>query len=115
MKSHKALAMFAVLAYSTITFAQAAEGSTSIGRPDCGRYILSPSSEHKAWVLGYLSGANQMLEGKTPSGKPSNPLGQLKSAEQVYLWMDNYCKKYPLENVTAGALALLVELRKEER
>ena len=56
-----------------------------------------------------------MLEGKTPSGKPSNPLGQLKSAGQIYLWMDNYCKKYPLENVTAGALALLIELRKEER
>ena len=90
-------------------------GETSIGRSDCGRYILSPSSEHKAWVLGYLSGVNTVLDGKTPSGKPSDPLGQLKSAEQVYLWMDNYCKRNPLENVTAGALELLVELRKEER
>jgi hypothetical protein len=115
MKNHKSLTLFAVLVYSTITSAQGAEGSTSIGRPDCGTYILSPSVEHKAWVLGYLSGVNQMLEGKTPSGKPSNPLGQLKSAGQIYLWMDNYCKKYPLENVTAGALALLIELRKEER
>ena len=115
MKISRVLAIVATLAFGVSTTAQAAEGSTSIGRPDCGRYILSPSSEHKAWVLGFLSGANLMLEGKTPSGKPSNPLGQLKSAEQVYLWMDNYCKSNPLENVTAGALALLIELRKEER
>lgn len=115
MKKYKVFAAFTILAYCIITAAHAAENSTSIGRPDCGRYILSPSSEHKAWVLGYLSGINEMLEGTTPSRKPSNPLGQLKSAEQAYLWMDNYCKKYPLENVTSGAVALLLELRKEER
>lgn len=115
MNNQKIVAVLSIMACSSITAAQAAEGSTSIGRPDCGRYILSSSSEHKAWVLGYLSGVNQMLEGKTPSGKPSNPFRTLKSTEQLYLWMDNYCKKNPLENVTFGALALLIELRKEER
>ncbi len=47
--------------------------------------------------------------------KPTNPLGTLKSADQIFLWMDNWCKANPLKKVGEGGAELFVELRMNKR
>lgn len=43
-----------------------------------------------------------------------DPLGRLKSAQQVYVWMDNYCKANPLKTVTEAGYELVVELMEKK-
>jgi hypothetical protein len=40
-----------------------------------------------------------------------DPLERISSAEQIWIWMDNYCKTNPLEDVSTGGLVLFEELR----
>jgi hypothetical protein len=37
---------------------------------------------------------------------------QKVSAQQIFLWMDNYCKANPLKTVVTGGYDLMDELRK---
>jgi hypothetical protein len=55
-------------------------------------------------VLGYLSGLN--LSGV----ETSDPLSAISSAEQIYAWMDNYCRQNPLTGVVDGGNKLFGEL-----
>lgn len=63
--------------------------------------------------MGYLSGLNMMWASKRL--QPSDPLDQLSSAKQAYLWMDNYCKAKPLNNLSDGGLELFYELVEKAR
>ena len=40
-----------------------------------------------------------------------DPLDGLSSAQQAFLWMDNYCRANPLKNVSDGASDLFLELQ----
>jgi hypothetical protein len=77
---------------------------TVIGQPDCGRWLTNKNPTDRAWLLGYMSGLSIGMVNK------SNPLGSVNSAEQIYLWMDNYCQKNPLNTVTAGGFDLFIEI-----
>jgi len=33
--------------------------------------------------------------------------------DQVFLWMNNFCKSNPLENAEAGGIALFLEVREK--
>ena len=67
----------------------------------------------KSWLLGYLSGANAAWDGVD---KPAtDPLSALSSAEQAFVWVDNYCKKNPLEMVSSAGMFLMIELVKKKR
>ena len=88
-----------------------AQSQTVYGTPDCGGWIKQGSSQQKGWLLGYMSGLNVMHE--VESLKPVNPLKNLNSADQAFLWMDTYCQKNPLENVGEGGWKLFKELRKK--
>ena len=44
-----------------------------------------------------------------------DPLSQLGSAEQIYLWIDNFCRANPLETVPAGAAQLYGVLEEKAR
>lgn len=60
------------------------------GGSDCGQWVANSKSNFslKAWLLGYISGLNAGL------GSPMNdPLVKINSAEQIFLWMDNFAKK----------------------
>jgi hypothetical protein len=56
---------------------------------------------------GYISGLNIGDE------KARNTLKNISSADQIFLWMDNYCKANPLKDVSYGAETLMEELRKK--
>jgi hypothetical protein len=53
--------------------------------------------------LGVLTGINQ-------NNFYKNALRKVSSAEQLWRWMDSYCKDNPLSSVTEGANKLMMEL-----
>ena len=101
-----------VLLILACCLAQPAFGAKVFGIPDCGEWVRNSRERpaDRAWLLGYVSGISFMHE---IFGKTDDPLGKLSSANQVYVWMDNYCQKNPLKNVADGAEALFVELRQK--
>ena len=46
---------------------------------------------------------------------PADPLDALSSAEQAFIWMDNYCRVNPLKHIGDGAEDLAVELIRMKR
>ena len=71
---------------------------------DCSQWLQRPN---KTWLIAYLSGLNYGSMNASITNKDA-----LKglSPGQIYLWMDNYCKANPLEDVAVGAWALYVDL-----
>ena len=85
---------------------------TYFGAYDCGTWLSSEKymREHaKTYLIGYLSGLNAAL-----ATANSDPLNRLSSVDQAFLWMDNYCRANPLENLQTGTRALYDELRKRK-
>ena len=104
MKNNRPL----VLLLLACCLAQPASGVTIFGRPDCGLWLSQQRETDKAWLLGYVSGISMSEQGGL-SGR-SDPLGKISSAEQIFIWMNNYCQKNPLKNVGDGAFSLYLEL-----
>ena len=84
---------------------------TVFGSPDCGSWVQQGSLPKKAWLNGYMSGLN--VQHQLQELKPNDPLSKINSVEQMAVWMDNYCKKNPLEMVSLGGWILFVELTKK--
>ena len=56
---------------------------------------------YKAYVLGFLSGANLLMDFDVLAGiKP----------DTVYEWMDKFCKESPKEDLASGSIKLFAEL-----
>lgn len=104
MKTKLLTALLITLMLSTPTFAT---GIVTFGQPDCGGWIKEPNNARKAWVLGFVSGLNSDDIFK-------NALDKINSAEQIFLWMDNYCKANPLQRVGRGGQELMFELRQKK-
>jgi hypothetical protein len=81
---------------------------TYFGMPDCGQWINNKKPSDRFWLFGFMSGLNSMYTLKNKDG--DDPLDNLSSADQIVVWMDNYCQKNPLKKVGAGALDLFFEL-----
>ena len=96
-----------VLLLLTCCLAQPAWGQTVtvFGRPDCGVWLSKQREVDKAWLLGYVSSTSTSQQ----FGK-GDPFGKISSAEQIFVWMNNYCQKNPLKDLSDGALALYIEL-----
>jgi hypothetical protein len=82
--------------------------NTTVGSTDCGQWTQKPSNPRKAWLLGFMSGLNFA----NPSR--SDALNKLSSADQIIVWMDNYCKDNPLNDVAVGGRELYAELLKKK-
>jgi hypothetical protein len=80
---------------------------TNYGDSDCGAWIKTPTHGAKMWILGYLSGKNSAMGRNNPK---YDPLSQISSANQIFVWMDNYCQNNPLEKLSDGGLTLYIEL-----
>ena len=81
---------------------------TMFGGGDCGQWVATSKSNAslKHWLVGYMSGLNAGM-----SSEKNDPLNKLNSAEQIFLWMDNFCTKNPLKTISNGGNALFYELR----
>jgi hypothetical protein len=87
-------------------------GATSFGGSDCGEWVNGSKSNApmRAWLLGYMSGLGAMHD---LNGRDDDPLDKINSAQQIYLWMDNFCQKNPLRSVRSGGVDLFLELMKK--
>ena len=84
--------------------------SISFGKFNCGQWSEGDNSLIKLWLVGFLGGLN--VGARTTLAKPGpDPLRHLGQANQVFLWMDNYCKANPLNTVREGAQAIYDELK----
>jgi hypothetical protein len=88
-------------------------GQAIFGGPDCGKWISSKTDARKAWVLGFMSGMSMATHYfGTPTDRKTNGdwLDKVNSAEQIFLFVDNYCQKNPLRSVESAGMALYIEL-----
>ncbi|WP_019446999.1 hypothetical protein [Cupriavidus sp. BIS7] len=108
----KTLAAAAVILTLCTPAAHAAHAVRLQGAVDCGEWIRQQSSVketvdtiyNRAWLLGFMSGY-------IAPGTHGDPFSSGLSTDQVYVWMDNYCRANPLSFVANGAVALIRELQ----
>jgi hypothetical protein len=101
-----------ILCVVACSLVQPVFGQTTFGNRDCGVWINRKKNNFSelgatSWLNGYMSGLNVMHK---LNGHKDNPLDKVNSVDQIHLWMDNYCQKNPLSNVSDGGDALFVEL-----
>lgn len=80
------------------------------GNSDCGEWVANSKTNFlmKYWLVGFMSGLNSGLS--TPK---NDALEKIKSPSQIFLWMDNFCSKNPLQTVSEGGNELFNELRRK--
>jgi hypothetical protein len=75
------------------------------GQLDCGQWIdartKGSSMAYENYVIGVLNGLalGHMIEFWRADGRSV-------SRESVYLWLDQYCRQHPLDEVVAGVIVL---------
>ena len=91
-----------LMSWSTSNIAQV----RNFGSTDCGTWINQNRITDKAWAVGYISGVNAV------SSTPKNDiLESIKSGEQIWLFVDKYCRDNPLQTVPTALNNLWIELR----
>lgn len=77
-----------------------------VGVPDCGQWVNRKSEPDKAWLLGFMSGLNfkHVEKNGTDAIKPIN------SADQIFVWMTNYCQKNPMSSLSEAGSVLFDDL-----
>ena len=104
-----AVALTTMLLLVQPVFAQAIFGGS-----DCGQWVNSKTATRQAWVLGFMSGmsmATNLLG--TPAEIRANGgdwLDKVNSADQIFLFIDNFCQKNPLRKLETAGFALFREL-----
>lgn len=93
-------------------------GAINFGNRDCGIWLQTDNDYlrigSEGWLLGYLSGQNMVLH-TLKNKKRGDVLRKINSAKQIFLWMDNYCRANPLNDIATGANELMVELMDREQ
>lgn len=107
MKRHSHVLLAALF---FIFISETASAVSAFGIPDCGEWVQQQTQSRKSWLLGFISGLGSALHGRL--GYKDDPLSNLNSADQAYLWMANYCRANPLKTVMDGAHDLFNELNK---
>lgn len=64
-----------------------------------------------AWLNGYLSAVNK-YETRVPIYKGAFDIKAGQDPEGLMLWLENYCRAYPLDNFFQAVLKLQLELQK---
>lgn len=80
---------------------------TIVGTMDCGSWVSSRKANNQLmqeWLLGLFNG---LAFGANMELWDAN--GQTITHQQMYLWMDNYCTKNPLNSVIQGSVELMNE------
>lgn len=93
-----------------IIYGQLAGAVMTKGAAPCGEWLESRQAQtalpDEYWLLGYLSGL--------ALGTGLDVLNGVKSAS-LAAWVDNYCKQYPLENLSTAGSKLFDELKARYR
>ena len=102
--------LLTALIVMTVSSPVMAQTLTTLGAYDCGEWIARKKntfieSQATSWLAGFMTGLNF-------DGRGKNLLKKV-SPDQIYLWMDNYCKANPLSTTVTGGQLLMYELDKK--
>lgn len=102
--------MIAALIVAAISAAQAQEVKHMVGPLEffCGKWVNTAKNtpRHevlKTWIFGYLSGINVAM------ADPDFLKG--RDVDGITAWVDNYCRRNPLHQITIAIDRLIEELR----
>jgi len=98
------LATFSLLAQPVLA-------QTAFGNFDCGQWVTSKTEPRKAWLLGFMTGMSVSTYYSNPAH--GDWLNKANSADQMFVFVDNYCQKNPLHKIESAAIELYFELRKK--
>lgn len=85
-----------------------AAGIAVEGDVDCGIWVKARTEGQSAILEGYVLG---LMNGLALASQIEfwQATGVPVGREQVFLWMDNYCRANPLSRTAVGAVALMIE------
>lgn len=100
--------LMVVSGYATNASAGAIQGAGAI---PCSKWVEDRASgDHNmtlAWVMGFMSSYNHYIN---ESGKKNGVFWE-NNYNSIALWMDNYCRRNPLETVYSGSYMLIEEMK----
>ena len=102
------IVILAMVLSATALDAQAVE---ILGFKSCGKWVQDrtenswPALINRNWLFGYISGL--------AVAKSKDFLGSRPDVASLELWVDNYCRSNPLNNLDAAGNALALELMKK--
>lgn len=108
-----------LVALMSLIMSTSALATTVFGRPDCGEWVASQGNNfsYKAWMMGYMSGINVMAAAQIMRDYKAKDLKvepdflkSISSTEQLFLWVDIYCKRNPLKALDSAGSSLFLEL-----
>jgi hypothetical protein len=108
----KLISLFLCLLY------QSASAEWVRGDPGCAEWVKPENNarqlENRAWLIGFLSGVNMGLTMNSSEtiGKRTTENGFVLTNEQIFLWMDKYCRTNPLSSAMYGAGELMQDRNK---
>ena len=80
------------------------------GASSCGKWVEDRQNKTdlygRAWLLGFLSGLSSGAGADVLKGTDNKSL---------YLWLENYCRKNPLSDISDGGHDLFSELAKRKK
>ena len=82
------------------------------GNVSCGSWLNDRKGEDAAssriaWVLGYVTGFNQY------GSKPESDVSEGTTTEKMMVWIDNYCRNHPADNLYRASAAFVDEFRQK--
>jgi len=89
----------------------AAEGQGVLGQGNvsCSSWLENHTSDdaRAAWILGYITAFNQY------GSKPESDVSEGTTTEEMMVWIDNYCRNHPTDNVYKASAALVDQFRQK--
>ena len=85
------------------------------GDPDCAMWVKPETHareiENRGWLIGFLSGMNMGFTTASSAtlGKLTPEFAFNIKNEQIFLWMDTYCRANPLSSAMYGVGELIQE------
>ena len=89
----------------------AAEGQAVLGQGNvsCSSWLENHTSDdaRAAWILGYITAFNQY------GTKPESDVSEGTTTEKMMVWIDNYCRNHPADNLYRASAAFVDEFRQK--
>jgi len=89
------------------------------GDPNCAMWVKPETQAHqlenRAWLIGFLSGLNMgsSIASSSTVGQRPAEFSFDSTNEQIFLWMDKYCRTNPLSSAMYGVGELMQERNKK--
>ena len=119
MRYLAAIAAGVLLAASTVAADENKLALMGVGWQSCGKYLTTTKDDvsfddvafdfaYTSWTQGFLSGLNYdfILRSGTTT--------DLSDHQAQKIWIENYCKEYPLEKYLVAVVTLWVALRHQQ-